>query len=79
MHNIKNAFEIKRFLKYFKNDFYFFHYVWFTVFCQFSMVWQMTQLHIHIYIFLTNISKLSDICMECYIKTPWKLKIKNLQ
>ena len=41
------------FLLFFKfyNDFYFFHYSWFTVFCQFSTIQgrKVIQLHIHAY------------------------------
>jgi len=32
------------------SDFYFFHHSWFTVFCPFSTVQQVTQSHIHVYI-----------------------------
>ena len=38
---------------FFFNDFYFLHYSWFTVFCQFSTIQQsdpVTQTHIHTYI-----------------------------
>ena len=35
----------------FLNYFYFFHYTWFTVFCQFLLYSKMTQLYIYIFFF----------------------------
>ena len=35
------------------NDFYFFHYSWFTVFCQFSTIQHGDQLHMYTFFFLT--------------------------
>ena len=43
---------------FFLRDFYFFHYIWFTVFCQFSTVQQRTQSHIHIYIHFLALSSI---------------------
>ena len=51
----------------FLNDFYFFHYGWFLVFCQFSIIQQSdpvslslshTHIHIHIYILLLTLSSI---------------------
>ena len=40
---------------YFKNDFYFFHYSWFTVFCQCLSYSKVTQSYTHIYTFFPDI------------------------
>ena len=42
----------------FFNDFNFFQYNWFTVFCQFLLYSKMTQSHIHIYILFLTLSSI---------------------
>ena len=36
------------------NDFYFFHYSWFTMFCEFLLYSKVTQSHLHLYSFFSH-------------------------